>query len=133
MCDKTKTNANYLLGFEEINKNDDYIIAQELNLSTSTVEKFRNKTKINSFIDFVINTPEIEGIMDQIESICVHNRISEASYTLFDAESVKICDKVFRLMLNEMNVMEIDLNIYLHKLEFAFKNAEKKTQRIPGI
>lgn len=126
LCDKTNTNANYLLGVEEINRNDDYIIAQELNLSTNTVKKFRNKAKINSFIDFVINTPEIEDIMDQIESICTHNWISEASYTLFDAESVKICDKVFRLMLNEMNVMEIDLNIYLHKLEFAFKRAEEK-------
>ena len=42
LCDKTNTNANYLLGVEEINRNDDYIIAQELNLSTNTVKKFRN-------------------------------------------------------------------------------------------
>lgn len=122
ICENADVSADYLIGKEHINLNDTRLISNMLNLSENSIDLLRENRSINTLLDFLLTSSQMQDLLEKIDKIWLHNCTTEACESLFTKPIIEKADKIFLQYKERTGIWDTTYDEYSKMLSDAFFN-----------
>ena len=95
-----------------------------LNLSENSIALLRENRSINKLLDYLLESAEMQDLIEKIDKIWSHNCTTEACESLFTKTVIEKADTIFLKYKEESGIWDTTCEEYSERLSNAFCNDE---------